>query len=107
MKKYKIDINRESILFSCMFVVAFILAYLLNEYDYEGVRRHIMLFGCPITIFMGNLPLVAHVDRDILVLTAFFIVLISYIIVRAMMLFSNNNLLPPEERNKYKDKFKV
>ena len=103
MKKYKIDINRESILFSCMFVIAFILAFFLNEYDYEGVSRHIMLFGCQITLFAGNFPLVAHVDRDVLVLTAFFILLIGYIIVRAMMLFSNNNLLPPEERDKYKD----
>lgn len=95
--RYRIDINRESIFFSCVFVVAFIVAFLLSEYDYERVSMHIRLMGHHLRLYYGDLPLIERVDRGVLVLTTFFIILIGYIIVRIMMIFSNNNLLPPRK----------
>ena len=93
--RYRIDINRESIFFSCIIVIAFIIAFLLNEYNYERVSIHIRLMGHQVSLYYGDLPLIERVHRRVLVFATFFIILIGYIIVRIMMIFSNNNLLPP------------
>lgn len=110
LKKYKINIDYESKLFSGVFVIALGIAFLLYKIGtnikekkaetYEVASVHLV---DPHRLHWTEYPLVERIEAHVLGYTFFFIILAGYIIVRAVMLFSNNNLLPPEERDKYKD----